>query len=146
MNKIKLLKNGKLSKVSLKNIDFKNLNYYNSNDIGRGSVGILRLCIFTGSFRNAKFSHYEYYLAEVVNDNHTVKDSYTSFQSTTHRFTITIREVISGSEKKVGDKFTKRGKNLYGNYHEIERADSEELKYKHDRKTEINETKLNYIF
>lgn len=131
---IKILKNGKISKTSLKNINFENLDFSNTNDIGRGSYGILRLCIFTGSFRNAKFSHYEYYLVKVINDTYKQTTDFCTYLSTKHRFTLEVVQVISGNEKKIGDKFVKRGKNLYGNYHELIKADIEELVYKHDRK------------
>ena len=140
-SKIKILKDGTLSKVSLKNVDFEKLNYGNTNDIGVDSIGILQLPIFTGSWKKPKFSHYEYYLAEIVNENYTHKTDYYSYSSTTHRFTIVVKQVISGSEKRVGNKFWKRGKNLYSNYYEIERASQENLNNKHERSYSLNELK-----
>lgn len=131
---IKMLKNGKISKTSLKNINFDKIDFYNTNDIGIGSVGVLRLCVFSGSFKKPKFSHYEYYLVDVINENYKQKTDYCSYVSTKHRFTLKVRQVLNGDEKRVNDTFTKRGKNLYGNYYEIKKASMESLIEKHQRK------------
>ena len=94
---IKILKNGTISKTSLKKVDFENLDFDNTNDIGMNSVGVLR-------------------------------------------FSLEVIQVISGTEKKVGDKFTKRGKNLYGNYHEIEHSSKEYLSLKHKNRASLGGT------
>lgn len=137
---IKILKNGTISKTSLKKVDFENLDFDNTNDIGMNSVGVLRLCIFNGSFRNARFSHYEYYLVKVTNENYTKNTDFISYTSIKHRFSLEVIQVISGTEKKVGDKFTKRGKNLYGNYHEIEHSSEEYLSLKHENRASLGGT------
>lgn len=137
---IKILKNGTISKTSLKKVDFENLDFDNTNDIGMNSVGVLRLCIFNGSFRNARFSHYEYYLVKVTNENYTKNTDFISYTSIKHRFSLEVIQVISGTEKKVGDKFTKRGKNLYGNYHEIEHSSKEYLSLKHENRASLGGT------
>lgn len=136
---IKILKNGEISKVSLKNIDFDKLDYGNTNDIGIDSFGILQLPIFTGSWKRPKFSHNEYYLVEIINENYTKKTDYSTYSSTTHRFTIKIKQVINGREKQVGDVFWKRGKNLYPNYYEINRASQENLNNKHERSSNLKD-------
>ena len=137
---IKILKNGTISKTSLKKVNFENLDFDNTNDIGMNSVGVLRLCIFNGSFRNARFSRYEYYLVKVTNENYTKNTDFISYTSIKHRFSLDVIQVISGTEKKVGDKFTKRGKNLYGNYHEIEHSSKEYLSLKHESRASLGGT------
>ena len=124
-----LKKDGKLTKPFFKKIkdNPEILDYSNADDIGISSIGIIKVDLFSGGFGNFKRHHKylgsKYYLIEIVNDNYT---------NGLHRFTCHVLQVISGS-KSVGDKFTKRGKNLYENYYEIEQASLKSLANKHNR-------------
>lgn len=123
----KFKKDGTLSKYFLRQ-DIEQLDFYNTCDVGKGSRGIIKINLFSGGFGYSKSRHKylgsEYYFIEIVNDNY--KDGL-------HRFTCKVLQVIKGQNKKVNDTFVKRGKNLYGNYHEMICANSEILKSKHER-------------
>jgi hypothetical protein len=108
---------------------YKQSAFGNTNDIGVGSLGILKLPIFTGSRMRPRYSHDEYYKVKVVADNYA--DNYT------HRFTVEVLEVLEGTSKKVGSKFWKQGRNFYDNYFEITSAPQETLDKKHKRKEDL---------
>ena len=99
---------------------------FGARNVATGSTGILRNPIFTGSYRNARFSHFEYYEVKIVNNNYDYNKGY-------HRFTCEVLAVIKG-DKKVGAKFTKRGKNLYPNYYEEIYASQEAFEEKAEKK------------
>lgn len=107
-------------------VQYKTIQYGNTNDIGVGSVGILKLPVFIGSYKKPKYSHDEYYKVKVIADNYA--------DNQTHRFTVEVLEVLEGTSKKVGSKFWKQGRNFYDNYSEITPANQETLDKKHKRK------------
>lgn len=114
-------------------MNYKELNYGNSSDIAEGSEGILKVPVFSGSWRNAKYEGDEYYRVRIYSSGRYDERNH-------HTFRVEVLEVLEG-RKKVGSKFSKRGKNLYPNYYELKEASEEARNSKHiDR--QINEINI----
>ena len=100
---------------SVESIQFPN----HGGDIGIGSRGVFRKAVFTGSFKRAKFRHYDYMTITITNEDYDSNGH--------HRFYY---------ESEDGQRSWVRGKNLYPNYHETESATQTALNNKHDRAAE----------
>ncbi len=78
----------------------------------KGTIFTATFPIFTGSFRNAKFSH------DVIIKGKILKDSYGK-ETGQHTFTFEIIESSDNREFTVGYNYRKKGRNIYPNINEF---------------------------
>lgn len=102
----------------------KDFKVSNTGNLAEGCTGILQLPIFTGSFKNAKFDHNEYYKINVIDSSYSENDN------NKHWFKCEVVEVLEGDNKKVGDIFRKQGKNFYSNFMQLTAVPEEALERK----------------
>jgi hypothetical protein len=95
----------------------------------KGTIFTAQFPIFTGSFRNAKFSH------DVTIKGEILKDSYGK-ESGQHTFTIKVLESSDLNNFQVGCYFLKKGRNLYPN------IEKDTLKYPADYEFQAKEKEL----
>ena len=116
--------------INKQDINYEKIDFQNAEDIANGSLGVVRVCVYNTTIKKYR---YEYYLCKVIKNNYIVKKG----QYNHHFFRLEVVQVLNGKKKNVGDIFTRNGKQLYKNYHELRQAKYVCRNAKHKQKFDI---------